>query len=451
MKKALRKTIISLLFIAPFILCNSLVLQRVVASPSNQDQVVSLQTIIDQAQSGDSIELPPGTYTGPAVINKKLTIRGNKDVTLINHSNESAISILSDGVHLQGIQIKHPVSGDQSSAIQVMADQVTLENLTIQTSGYGILIRDADRGVIQNNTILWTRPDANMPKQKGNGIDLYNSNDMLIQNNTITRVRDAIYLEKSRNARVQGNKLSHTRYGIHCMYIDGSHVINNEGEYNITGAMIMGVKNVVVSGNSFRKQSQNVHSQGILLYDVQTSSIANNVVEGNRVGIYMEQSSENRLSRNAVLRNFIGIQLLRSSHNQFQMNDFIANVIEAEATESQKNEMKGNYWDSMQGLDLNADGTSDIPYAINPFYQQLVSETPAYQLFFQSPGMTFLSDMFTDGRDHWTKDLSPLMKSNENYVTSAESSKGSDDVMIMGLFLLCTSIFIIIYSGVLKR
>jgi nitrous oxidase accessory protein len=352
---------------------------------------------------------------------------------------------------LQDIQIKHTASGDDSPAIQVKADQVILENLTIQTSGYGIVVRDADRGILQNNTIKWFKPEADMPKQKGNGIDLYNSHDTQIKNNKITGLRDAIYLEKSRNAWVQKNKLSHTRYGIHCMYIDGSSVIDNEGEYNITGAMVMGVKNVVVSGNSFRKQSQNVHSQGILLYDVQSSSITQNVVEGNRVGIYMEQSSKNLLSNNAVLRNFIGIQLLNSNHNQFRSNEFIANVIEAEATDSEKNEMTGNYWDSFQGLDLNDDGTSDIPYAINPFYQRLVSQTPAYQLFFQSPGMTFLSDMFTNGRDHWSKDPSPLMKSEIYHISSVESKKGSDDVLIIGLFLLCCAISIIIYLGVLRR
>lgn len=98
------------------------------------------------------------------------------------------------------------------------------------------------------------------------------------------------------------------------MYINGSFVTNNIGEYNITGAMVMGVTDVVLSGNSFRKQSQNVHSQGILLYDVRTLSIVNNVAEGNR----------------------------------FQRNGFVANVIEAQAKGSKNNEMNGNFWDSFE-------------------------------------------------------------------------------------------------------
>jgi len=451
MKKSQRTLIYRLLFIALLLICHQVLNMEEALASSSIDQVNSLQAIIDQLDAGDAIELPPGTYAGPATIDKKVSIRGNSEVTLLNPSGAPAISILSDGVHLANIQIKNNASGDQSPAILVKSYQVTLEDLTIQTSGYGIILRDADRAILQNNTITWIKPEANKPKQKGNGIDLYNSNGTLIKNNHITGVRDAIYLEKSRNARIQGNKLSRTRYGIHCMYIDGSSVIDNEGQYNITGAMVMGVKNVVVSGNVFRRQSQNVHSQGILLYDVQSSSINKNVVEGNRVGIYMEQSSENELSNNAVLRNFIGIQLINSNSNQFDRNEFIANVIEAEAADSQKNEMMGNYWDSFQGLDLNHDGTSEIPYAINPFYQLLVTQTPAYQLFFQSPGITFLSDMFTNGQEDWSTDSSPLMKADFSQRVSTESAKGSADVLAIGLLLLCTAIYTIIYLGVMRE
>ncbi|MFD0616955.1 nitrous oxide reductase family maturation protein NosD [Paenibacillus sp. GCM10027629] len=451
MKKAKWTLIYRFLFIVLLLICHQVLNMEEALASSSIDQVNSLQAIIDQLDAGDAIELPPGTYAGPATINKKVYIRGNSEVTLLNPSGAPAISILSDGVHLANIQIKNNASGDQSPAILVKSHQVTLEDLTIQTSGYGIILRDADQAILQNNTITWFKPETNKPKQKGNGIDLYNSNGTLIKNNRITGVRDAIYLEKSRNARIQGNKLSRTRYGIHCMYIDGSSVIDNEGQYNITGAMVMGVKNVVVSGNVFRRQSQNVHSQGILLYDVQSSSINKNVVEGNRVGIYMEQSSENELSNNAVLRNFIGIQLINSNSNQFHGNEFIANVIEAEAADSQKNEMIGNYWDSFQGLDLNHDGTSEIPYAINPFYQLLVTQTPAYQLFFQSPGMTFLSDMFTNGQEGWSIDSSPLMNADFSQRVSTESAKGSADVLAIGLLLLCIAIYTIIFLGVMRE
>lgn len=417
------------------------------ASSSSNKPMISLQEIIDQSSPGASIILDSGTYQGPVIINKKLSIRGNESVTLLNNTQESAIAIHSNGVTLQGINIQHNTDGE-STAIEVTADEVTLENLRIHTRGYGIMLRDANKGIIQNNDIKWFIPKGAGAGKRGNGIDLYNSHDNQIEYNEISYLRDGIYLENSRNTVVNENKLFHLRYGIHCMYVDGSHITDNEGEYNITGAMVMGVTNVVVSDNSFLKQSENVHAQGILLYDVHKSSIERNVVEGNRVGIYMERSSKNQLRDNAVLRNFIGIQLMGAEGNQFHSNAFIANVIEAEAIDSKDNEMKGNYWDSFQGLDLNQDGTSDIPYVINPFYQNLISRNSAYQLFFQSPGMTFLSDMFTSGSEHWSADSSPLMKLNAT--TPMETAEKDGTVMVTSWMLLFVSIIIIIYMGVLR-
>jgi nitrous oxidase accessory protein len=417
------------------------------ANSNSDTDAIELQPIIDQARTGDAIILEPGTYLGPVVIDKRLSISGEGAVTLVNHSADAAILIRSNGVLVKDMNIQHDEDGE-SVAIMVTADQVTLENLAIHTGGYGIKFRDANDGVIQNNKIQWFIPKGTAQGTRGNGIDLYSSYGTQIKENQISNLLDGIYLENSQNTVVDKNKLYYLRYGIHCMYIDGSYVTNNIGEYNITGAMVMGVTNVVVSGNTFRKQNQNVHSQGILLYDVHTSSIVNNRVEGNRVGFYLEQSSENELRDNIVLRNYIGVQFLDANGNQFENNGFIANVIEAEATDSKDNNMNENYWDSFQGLDVTNDGISDMAYAINPFYQQLISRNPAYQLFFQSPGMTFLSDMFTSSKKEWSTDEAPLMKLS--LLAPNDIDDSNKMVMVVGWMLLFLSTVIIIYMGVLR-
>ncbi|WP_286155153.1 NosD domain-containing protein [Bacillus sp. FJAT-27264] len=407
----------------------------------------SLQDIIDVTQPGDTIDLPPGTYQGPVVIRTRVTLRGGGSATLINTTGNPAITILADGVTLQSINVQHDQDG-KTTAIQVKANEVTLEGIAIHTGGYGIMLRDADRAKIIHNRIRWFIPQGQPAGERGNGIDLYNSHGSQIGNNEISYLRDGIYLENSRNTTVDGNRLTYLRYGIHCMYINGSKITNNVGEYNTTGAMVMGVTNVVVSGNSFAKQSRNVHSQGILLYDVRTSSITNNLVEGNRVGIYMEKSAENELRDNVALRNFIGIQLSQAAGNQFHRNGFIANVIDAEAVDSTENVMDGNYWDSFQGLDVDRDGISDIPYAINPFYQRLISRNSAYQLFFQSPGMNFLSDMFAGDKANGSVDQAPLMKLDTKAPLGTVRKDGT--VMVAGWLLLFVSVITIIYLGVLR-
>jgi nitrous oxidase accessory protein len=435
-------TILATLFFITPTYCNA---------TNTNPEAIPLQPIIDAARSGDSISLAPGTYLGPVRIDKRLTISGEGRATLVNSSPDAkiAVLILSEGVQLENLNIQQD-NDEDAAAVQVEADRFILRNLTIHTAGFGIVLREADGGIIANNKIRWFIPKGTAPGTRGNGIDLYNSHGTNISENEISYLRDGIYLENSRNTVVDQNKLSYLRYGVHCMYINGSSVTNNIGEYNVTGAMIMGVKDVLVSGNSFRKQRQNVHSQGILLYDVHTSKIVNNVVEGNRVGIYMQQSSDNNLQNNLVLRNYIGIQFEEAEGNRFQRNGFVANVIEAQATGSRNNEMNSNFWDSFEGLDLTGDGMSDLSYAINPFYQQLISKTAAYQIFFQSPGMTFLSDMYTDGKAQWSTDSTPLMQLEIGAAAEGQTSGGQGSVMIVGWLLMFFSVILIIYLGVLR-
>jgi len=412
-----------------------------------------LQQLIDEAVPGESLILSKGSYAGPAIINKQLTIVGNGNVTIENDSKKPAIQIVSNQVVIQGLTIRHQAG--EAAAVEVVSDDVTLDRLSIETRGFGIMLRDADRVIIKHNRINWSGAMKGkiIPLGKRqNGIDLYNSHDSQIENNEIADMRDGIYLENSHRSSVAENQLFRSRYGIHCMYTNETRVVRNEGEFNVTGAMIMGVRDAVVSDNSFRKQSENVNSQGILLFDVQTSIINNNLVEGNRVGMYIEQSSDNRITDNSVLRNFMGIQLLESTGNVFSNNQFIANVIEAEAIESVGNRMDGNYWDAFRGLDLDHDGLSDIPYYVNPFYQQLVQQTPAFQLFFQSPGMTFLSSLFTDDKENWSADNKPLMSFTSNSVSRTESASDTDlKVWIVSLMMLIASLYIMISMGVKRK
>lgn len=422
---------------------------------------ILLQPIIDQADAGAVIHLESGRYAGPVLISKALTLIGDDSVTIHNEQEQSAISIQAEGVKLEGFTIEH--NGRQpAAAVQITGSNNEVSDLKLRTKGAGLLLRDATTSVIRNNSIQWAGASTASSSQKGNGIDLYNSHNSRIEGNQIEGVLDSIYVENSRNVAVNDNRFMQTRYGIHCMYIDGSSVTNNTGEGNMTGAMIMGVKNTVVSGNTFRKQSSNVHSQGILLYDVHQSKIHSNTVEGNRVGMNIAESSGNEIDDNGVIRNFVGIQMVLAEGNQFTQNRFVSNVIDASTMDSKDNILKENYWDSFQGLDLNQDGISELSYAINPFYEQLISRNAAYQLFFQSPGMVFMSELHSGGKSNWTTDESPQMSIVKKHTDVSATSgtfgtdvrnmeSGSSLVMIISLLLLGLSASTMIYMGVWRK
>ncbi len=379
---------------------------------AQEREAIPLQSLIDAAQEGDTIKLEDGMrYSGPAVILKRVTIRSTGSATIENLPGGPAITLDADGITLQGLRINDGQTDPNASAILVQSSFNRIENVTIVSQAGGIYLRGANDNSIVNCRIEGAK--ANDPKEayskRGNGIDLLASSRNTIENNTIVHVHDGVYAESSNQTRVVRNHAVDSRYGFHFMFSALPELIDNTGSRNVTGGMVMGVEGAVVSGNRFDKQTENVNSQGLLLFDVKRSEIRGNSVAGNRVGIYVERSSMNVFTNNEASNNFIGMQMIRSDGNRFTGGTFIANVIQAQATEGEDNEFEQNYWDDFQGLDVDGDGFSDIVYEIDPFFLKVTDQVEAYQLFFHSPGLPFLSYMFREDTSNWLKDIKPLM------------------------------------------
>ncbi|MFF2479651.1 nitrous oxide reductase family maturation protein NosD [Paenibacillus sp. NPDC058071] len=397
---------------------------------SAKPEPLDLQKMIDQAKPGDAIELAPGTYAGPVKINKPLTIQATHNGTVILQNDDGtdpAITVNADQTTIAGLRISDEI-GKESATVLVTGNQATLKDMQIVTGSDGIAVRDANEGVISGIKIDWAADGVRMA-DKGNGIDLFNAHGWQISNNTIRDMHDGIYMEYSDNAVVSRNTIERSRYGVHCMYTVGTVIKENEGKMNVTGAMVMTATKVMVVGNTFSKQSENVNSQGILLYDAHLITVQDNTVDGNRVGLYVEQSSNNKLMNNRVSYNFIGIQLLEANDNPIESNQFVGNVADAQARGSENNELTANYWDGFQGIDTDGDGKSNIKYEINPFFQGLTKKRPAFQLFFHSPGMNFLEELYQTDKALWTKDVSPLMAPPD----SSLHGEGKNDGILTGL------------------
>ncbi|MBP1989523.1 right-handed parallel beta-helix repeat-containing protein [Paenibacillus eucommiae] len=406
-----------------------------------------LQLRIDRAQAGETITLPPGTYEGPLVITKPLRLEAEQDntVVLTNNSDQPALHIDTDNVAVVGLHIRDDAI-KQAPSVLVTGDRVLLEQLDIRTGSYGIVMQDANEGQVLENTIAWSlleEGEAVKMSNKGNGIDLYNAHRNRLTGNIIKRVHDGIYLENSDENMVIGNHIELSRYGVHCMYTKGTIIRENSSHMNITGAMVMATQDVEVVNNTFTKQNENVNSQGILLYDAHNTLIRENLVEGNRVGLFVEESANNRIESNEVIDNFIGIQLLGSELNAINGNLFSGNVADAQAQNSTNNDITGNFWDSFRGIDTDGDGKSDISYGINPFFQGLIKKRPAFQLFFQSPGMMFLESLYQSKQSLWTTDYSPLMVPP---VSTRLDDKGSSGVQtgLIGMLLSSSTISLLL-------
>nr|WLE90973.1 putative ABC transporter binding protein NosD [Bacillus cereus]WLE91165.1 putative ABC transporter binding protein NosD [Bacillus cereus] len=265
----------------------------------------------------------------------------------------------------------------------VTGDNHSINKVEFHASYIGMKLEDARNIKIENSIIVG--------QKKGKRIGLWQSDNNLIKNTKIQKVRDDLYVEKSNHNIVKSNRIQQSRYGIHLMYSDKTVIENNISKENTTGTMIMGVKDTFIAGNQFINNN-NVHAQGFLLYDAVKTKVMQNEIVNNRVGMYVEKASDNTIMNKIISNNFIGLQFKETRTNEFTQNEITGNVNESQATQSRENHIYKNYWDASLKIDIDDSGTSDIPYKADAYFLLLTQDIPDYQLFFQTPGMRILQN-----------------------------------------------------------
>lgn len=362
----------------------------------------SLQELIEEASEGETLVIPPGYYEENITIDKPLTLIGERDVTITSCEDAPVVTVKGDGVHLSNVSIEqcNENNGDLA-AVYVTGEHHFLSRLSIQTSQKGMQLFEANQITVEKGAITGDK--------KENGIDLWKTNDTLIEQMKINNPLDGIYMEQSHRNTIVSNVIEDARYGIHLMFTDETIIQNNQSQHNFTGAMVMEAKNVQISGNHFSFNNQNVNSQGLLLYLTSDVTAENNIFASNRVGAFIEESTDASLSHNLFQSNTIGAQWKNSNDNELVANTFNGNVNDTQANESANNLIQNNYWDAALMLDINGDGISEIPHAADPYFMAMVQRIPEYQLFFQHPGITLLKQVFKGPADELLIDQKPSM------------------------------------------
>lgn len=420
------------------------------SAAADQDNSLSLQQRLDRALEGETIRLSPGRYEGSFAIRKPIRLEAEGEVILVADSAKPPLTIRTSGAVVKGVQLETAFAETEDSALWIEGSGNEVSELNIRTSGTGVQLRQAHENRLTGIEITRiSGVQGGGQAQRGNGIDARESHGNFFQDCSVTGMFDGIYLENSDHNEVRESQVSLSRYGYHLMFSKGNRLINNTGDRNVTGAMVMTSEDALVTGNRWTKQSESVNSQGLLLYDVKGSRFAGNEVEGNRVGMYIELSDDNELTNNVIRGNFIGIQIKRGDQNRIQGNSFLNNVIQAEAQESSDNQVSENYWDAFKGLDTGGTGFSALAFRVNPFYYTLTDETPAFQLFFQSPGMTLLEQLMDPGLSEQSfMDTAPAMSPLHE---SAPVSSPGWTAFVLSLLLAGGSLWIWIKMGVRSK
>ncbi len=380
-----------------------------------------LQAAIDAAHPGDVLEIERATYVGNFVINKALTLRGVNRPTLSGDQRGDTVRVSAPDVVIEGLIVRDSGDSlkDQNAGINILpgAHRAVVRQCDLTYNLFGLWIEKANDVRVEANTITGKR-DYNSA-QRGNGVELYNTQGARIIGNNISFVRDALYVDVSHHAIFKGNRLHHSRYGTHYMNSYYNLWEDNDSYNNRGGLALMEVRDQIVRNN----RTWGNADHGIMLRTIQDSRVENNVVADNDRGFFIYDVEYTQLRGNLIIGNQVGVHLSAgSTRNVVQGNDFIGNREqvryvgardEAWGARTPAERSLGNYWSNYLGWDRDGDGIGDVPYEANDVVDRLIWKHPGVQLLLASPAvqaLRFVSRQFPILRVPSVIDTAPRMQ-----------------------------------------
>jgi nitrous oxidase accessory protein len=259
----------------------------VALSPEN-----SIQSIIDSASPGDTIQIMPGHYRqGNIVIRKAITLIGVDFPVLDGEEKFEILTIAADDVSIIGLKfINTGVASisDISAISAIESRRLTILNNRFENTFFGIHLASTSSSVISGNVLHSNKASEH---QIANGIHAWKCDSLKIRGNDVSGHRDGIYFEFVTNSVIDGN-LSHDnmRYGLHFMFSHNDQYHNNTFRNNGAGVAVMYTHSVTMTGNKF-EDNWGAASYGLLLKDIRDSFVDDNQFSRNTIAVYMEGSS----------------------------------------------------------------------------------------------------------------------------------------------------------------
>ena len=113
----------------------------------------TIQDVINNASSGDSIFLPAGTYYGNFIIDRSIVFGGldtNNPPLIISGGSGAGITLSADGITINGLVI----GGNASYGLQVLSGNNRISSTIIRGHEFGLGLNSASNNILSENTIV---------------------------------------------------------------------------------------------------------------------------------------------------------------------------------------------------------------------------------------------------------------------------------------------------------
>ena len=379
-----RSMILTILFLAPYGLLFGSVLQEA----------------IDRAKPGSKLTLPAGVYKGNITIDKPLIIDGvNQKAVIQGDGNGTVVTILSSGVTLENLTIRHSGAEHERVDAGISMKKVTqchVEHNRIVDCLFGIDMAEVTHSEINDNYI---RSKPFTLGIRGDGVRLWYSNDNHLSHNHLYKSRDFVVWYSHGNL-IEKNLGEYGRYSLHFMYTGRNEVRNNTYKHNSVGIFFMYSRDTIATGNII-ENSMGTTGLGIGMKDASNFTLKDNTIIYCARGLFIDRSpyepdTVNTIENNRIIYNSEGIHFHSLSlHNRFVGNIFkgnIENVVnDSYNTRVAENRFDRNYWDDYEGFDRNRDGIGDTPYNYYAYADKVWLLNPNVKFFYGSPVISILN------------------------------------------------------------
>ena len=351
----------------------------------------SLQELVDRTPAGGVLRPPPGSYAGPLVVRRPITIDGQGQVRIDAGGEGTVVRLLTGGATLRGLTLAN--SGDNhdklDAGVQVRGHGNRIEDNVIENCLFGVDLQQSNDNFVVANRIGSKPVDMGI---RGDSVRLWYSRGNEIRDNEISDVRDMVVWYSAEN-RIVGNRVRNSRYALHFMYSEANVVEGNLYDRNMVGIFLMYSDGVVIRRNTIRG-SLGPTGMGIGFKESSDVTLEHNAIIHCARGLYLdispyEPDTTNRFLGNRFAYNGIGIVF----HNDWEGNVFRGNTFDGNFTQvavrgggsAGRNEWHGNHWDDYQGFDRNGDGVGDTPYDLFSYADRFWQMLPEAAFFRGSP------------------------------------------------------------------
>jgi nitrous oxidase accessory protein len=374
------------------------VLSLMVASAILPDAAhgATLQERLAAAKPGATVTVDGGVHQGPIVVQGPLVVIGERGATIDGGGKGSVVTITGDRVVFRGFVVRN--SGrqvtEEAAGIKATGNGHRIEHNVVRDVYFGIHAEAGSGYVIQNNEVV---PGERHGARPGHGISIWNARDSQIVGNRIADARDGIYLSFTEGVVASGNQVTRCRYGIHSMYSQDAAIVDNRLVANLLGSALMMSDRLVLRGNRIEQHRQGAAAYGVLLKDIGDLLAEDNIIVGNRIGVYAEgvatiASRTARLSRNVIAGNEVGLAMQSNAALTLTDNQLADNLTDVRPLGRHISDRarwsadgRGNFWSQYRGYDADRDGIGDVPHRVDDVMDALMRRSPAAQAFLYTP------------------------------------------------------------------